>query len=80
MSCSINGDSSASARCPSCGQPNVCAVARDPKARTCWCQVVATSPAVLLRIKERFPAAACLCRACLEREATAATAAESGRL
>jgi hypothetical protein len=80
MNCSINDTSAAPAICPSCGQPNVCAVARDPKARNCWCQTVATTPAVRARIKERFPAKACLCRACLERETTGVTLAESARL
>ncbi len=60
--------------CPACGQPNACARAADPAATDCWCKSVVVPPQLLARVREKFPAAACLCRACLEREDAAMNA------
>lgn len=60
--------------CPACGQPNACARAADPAATDCWCKSVVVPPQLLAQVREKFPSAACLCRACLEREDAAMNA------
>ncbi|MBB5191606.1 hypothetical protein HNQ50_002336 [Silvimonas terrae] len=51
-------------RCPACGAPNLCAVARGEDPDTCWCMVVKPDDAAPVK-----PAGAanqsCLCPRCL---------------
>ena len=65
----------ADAICPACGQPNACARAGNAKAANCWCFELFLTPEVLQRVRRKYPAAACLCRTCLERESAAVKSA-----
>lgn len=50
-------------RCPRCGQPNACALARGD-AHECWCTRVVFAPEALAAIPEAARNRACLCAAC----------------
>ncbi|MGC9162282.1 MAG: cysteine-rich CWC family protein [Thiomonas sp.] len=64
------------ARCPLCGKPNGCAMARGGGAdASCWCTKVRIAPQTLARIPADLRGAACLCLRC----ATAQTAAPGSR-
>lgn len=65
----------ADAICPACGQPNTCARAAGTDAAHCWCFALSLAPEVLQRVRQKFPATACLCRICLEREPAAVKSA-----
>lgn len=51
-------------RCPSCGQPNECAMAagRDPE--SCWCMSVSIDPDVIARLPEAARGKVCICHRC----------------
>lgn len=54
-------------RCPLCGGPNDCAVARARTFETpCWCRAVTIAPEMLARVPPAARGRACLCRACAE--------------
>jgi len=56
------------ARCPLCGAPNACALARgETPAEACWCRAERFSEALLARVPEAARGVACICRACWER-------------
>lgn len=59
--------------CPLCGQPNGCAaVAAGSLAVDCWCRQVTFPPSLLAQVPEAQRMAACICRACAEKEPAAA--------
>lgn len=57
-------------RCPLCGGPNGCAVARAGTFDApCWCSEVRVSPAALAALPAAAKGRACLCRDCATRGA-----------
>jgi hypothetical protein len=61
------------ARCPLCGEPNACALARPGAAPDdpCWCRDERFPPELLARVPAPARRRACLCRACARRAAEA---------
>jgi hypothetical protein len=57
-------------RCPLCGAPNGCAMARGDDAAACWCMSAAIAPELLAQVPEAARDAACVCAACARRDAT----------
>lgn len=53
-------------KCPLCGGPNQCAVAADPNATACWCELVEFPPKLLAQIPEEAVRKTCVCQKCLE--------------
>jgi hypothetical protein len=53
------------ARCPLCGQPNLCALAADPNASECWCDSEEFPPELLAKIPAKAVRKTCVCRECL---------------
>jgi hypothetical protein len=52
-------------RCPLCGQPNNCAMARgDKDASNCWCRDATISPESLSRVPVAKQHTSCLCQNC----------------
>jgi hypothetical protein len=60
-------------RCPLCGGPNDCGIAAG--ASTCWCFTTDIPSDVRDRIPPEARDLACVCRACAERQTSAAPAA-----
>jgi hypothetical protein len=56
------------ARCPLCGESNLCARAADPNASACWCATEEFPRELLARVPEAAIARACICQRCLERQ------------
>ncbi|MBL7161693.1 MAG: cysteine-rich CWC family protein [Anaerolineales bacterium] len=51
--------------CPLCGEPNQCAVAADPAATECWCELVDFPPELLAQIPDDAVRKTCVCQKCL---------------
>ena len=54
-------------RCPSCGEPNECAVAAGRSAELCWCMSVTIDPETIARIPAEARGKVCICRRCASR-------------
>lgn len=56
-------------RCPLCGQPNACAMARPGQAASgpCWCTLVKFTADLLKQVPEAARNKACICAACVAK-------------
>jgi predicted acetyltransferase len=55
-------------RCPRCGENNHCAMTNHTDPMKCWCVGIAIPSELSNRLRERYPAQACLCQTCLNDE------------
>ena len=53
--------------CPLCGQPNNCAMAIDPEATMCWCEMDVFPEELLAQIPEKAVRKTCVCKKCLDK-------------
>ena len=53
--------------CPLCGEPNQCAVATDPDASQCWCELREFPEELIARIPENAVRKSCVCQNCLDQ-------------
>ena len=53
-------------RCPLCGQPNECQLAKQDDCKgPCWCMDETFPPELLARVPEESRRRACICRRCV---------------
>lgn len=64
------------AQCPLCGNPNQCAVAADPSATECWCDLVVFPRELLAQIPGDAVRKNCVCQNCLEEYQESTNAAD----
>jgi len=53
--------------CPLCGEPNQCALAADPTATECWCELVDFPEELLAQIPDKAVRKTCVCQKCLDK-------------
>ncbi len=56
-------------RCPLCGEPNQCAVARGEPHESCWCMKVSFAPGALDELPEAARNRYCVCQRCATKNA-----------
>lgn len=65
------------ARCPLCGEPNLCAMASaapGERPPPCWCRAEPFPPDLLAAVPEQSRRKACICQSCRRRAEEAAQA------
>jgi uncharacterized membrane-anchored protein len=62
----------AASRCPLCGRPNDCALARGERDAPCWCVRASFAPSLLARVPAALQGRACICARCVQEAAETA--------
>ncbi len=66
-------------KCPLCGAANQCAMAADPAATKCWCELVTFPEALLAQIPSEAVRKTCVCQKCLAQFQESASSPDTAK-